>query len=155
MRLPTFDRVYGVDFSGARLAGRAIWVAEIVPRPARRRSASPPFTLTSLHRLDTLCGTPDRAPVLRHLVGMIAGSTAALWGFDFPFGLPVELFPDGTPWADQFAFLAGWADEAYACGLECVRRARVRHRRLHIRRQTDTDARAPFDTFYYRMIYQA
>jgi hypothetical protein len=85
---------------------------------------------------------------------MIADSTAALWGFDFPFGLPVELFPPGAAWSDQFDFLAGWADEAYGCGLECVRRAKRLRRGFHIRRQTDTDARAPFDTFHYRIIYQ-
>jgi hypothetical protein len=71
-----------------------------------------------------------------------------------PFGLPVELFPPGSTWADQFAFLAGWAEEAYACGLECVRRATALVGRMHIRRTTDAEAKAPFDAFHYRMIYQ-
>lgn len=54
---------------------------------------------------------------------LVLGSERALWGFDFPFGLPVELFPEGVGWREQFDFLRGWGDDAYGCGLECVRRA--------------------------------
>jgi hypothetical protein len=117
MRLPDFSVIYGVDFSGAKLAGRNTWVARVEPR----RRGRP--VLASLDRLETLCGTAGRSEVLAHLVQLVKASDAALWGFDFPFGLPVELFPRGTPWADQFAFLADWGEEAYACGLECIRRA--------------------------------
>jgi hypothetical protein len=149
MTMPTFERVYGVDFSGAKRAGDAIWVAEAVPR-----GRSPRLRLTSLRSLTDLCGTPERGPALRHLVAMIRASEGALWAFDFPFGLPVELFPDGAPWAEQFAFLAEWGEDAYGCGLECVRRATERLRRKHILRAADREARTPFDTFHYRLIYQ-
>jgi hypothetical protein len=83
---------------------------------------------------------------------LILASEQSLWGFDFPFGLPVELFPHGTPWADQFAFLAEWEDDAYGCGLECVRRATELFQRKHLMRASDTEARTPFDTFHYRLI---
>lgn len=153
--LPDFHVYYGVDFSGAKLAGRNMWVARVEPRTRGRA------VLTSLDRLETLCGTAERAAVMAHLVELVRASESALWGFDFPFGLPVELFPDGTGWPEQFAFLHEWGDEAYACGLECVARARkladgVAHHRtaLHCRRMTDVDAKAPFDTFHYRIIYQ-
>jgi hypothetical protein len=149
MKAPTFERIYGVDFSGAKLAGDAIWVAEVLPR---RRP--PRLRLSSLRSLTALAGTPERGPALRHLVGMIRASENALWGFDFPFGLPVELFPDGTTWAEQFAFLHEWADDAYGCGLECVRRAVELLQRKHIMRASDREARTPFDTFHYRLIYQ-
>ena len=151
MRFPDFERYYGVDFSGAKKAGDNLWVAEIHPRKARR---GPTFRLHALDRMTAPCGTADRGPVLRHLVGMIAGSTAALWGCDFPFGLPVELFPAGATWHDHFTFLREWGEEAYACGLECVRRATELFGRKHIRRATDGEAKAPFDAFHYRMIYQ-
>jgi hypothetical protein len=151
MRPPTFATYYGVDFSGARKAGDALWVAELTPRPRRgRRSASPRLVLKSLERMTTLCGTADRGPVLRSLVELVRQSESALWGFDVPFGLPVELFTPGSTWADQFAFLSEWAEEAYACGLECVRRSMELLGRMHIRRATDTEAKAPFDAFHYR-----
>jgi Protein of unknown function (DUF429) len=152
MNLPAVRHYYGVDFSGAKLAGRNAWVAHAVPR---RRT----LELVALDRLETLAGTADRTPALARLVELVRESDAAVWGCDFPFGLPVELFPPGTRWADQLDFLAGWADDAYACGLECVRRARLlataHHRTaLHCRRVTDVEAKAPFDTFHYRIIYQ-
>jgi hypothetical protein len=147
MCLPTFERIYGVDFSGAKKAGDAIWVAELVPSKAALR-------LNSLRSLTSRCGTAEREEALRHLVGLVLASEQALWGFDFPFGMPVELFPAGTPWAEQFAFLAEWGEDAYGCGLECVRRATELFRRKHLMRASDTEARTPFDTFHYRLIYQ-
>ncbi len=146
--LPEFAAVYGVDFSGAKLAGRNTWVARVEPR----RRGRP--VLVALDRLEALCGTAERGPALAHLVELVAGSESALWGFDVPFGLPIELFPDGAAWAAQFDFVREWGDEAYACGLECIRRALLIGDRMHLRRTTDTDAKAPFDGYHYRMIYQ-
>ncbi|MBX9625395.1 MAG: DUF429 domain-containing protein [Gemmataceae bacterium] len=148
MRLPDFERYYGVDFSGAKKAGDAIWVAEVRPR----KRGLP--RLVALDRMTTLCGTADRGPALGHLVGMISASSGALWGCDFPFGLPLELFPKEAAWDDHFTFLGEWGEEAYDCGLECVRRATELFQRKHIRRATDSEAKAPFDAFHYRMIYQ-
>jgi hypothetical protein len=147
MNLPSITRVYGVDFSGARKAGDTIWVAEAAV-------TSRGLKLVALQPLTRLCGTPDRGPALRHLVEMVLASEQALWGCDFPFGLPLELFPTDTPWPDHFTFLGEWGEEAYACGLECVRRAVERYQRKHLRRATDSEAKAPFDAFHYRMIYQ-
>lgn len=153
--LPEFESFWGVDFSGAKLAGRNLWVARVEPRPSRKPGGlRPPLALRALHRLEDLCGTAERREALAFLVDMVQESEAALWGFDFPFGLPVELFPEGTGWPAQLAFLHEWGEEAYACGLECVRRTRELNGRLHIRRTTDRDAKAPFDTFHYRIIYQ-
>lgn len=147
MRIPELTRYYGVDFSGAKRAGDAIWVAEAVPTNGR-------LALTSLRSLTALCGTAERSVALAHLVNLVLTSERALWGFDFPFGFPVELFPEGTTWADQFEFVAAWEDDAYGCGLECVRRSVDLVQRMHIRRATDTEAKAPFDVFHYRLIYQ-
>lgn len=146
--LPEFAVVYGVDFSGAKLAGRNTWVARVEPR----RRGRP--VLVALDRLETLCGTAERGPALAHLVELVAESESALWGFDVPFGLPIELFPSETEWRHQFDFIREWGDEAYACGLECIRRALLVGDRMHLRRTTDTDAKAPFDGYHYRMIYQ-
>lgn len=151
MRLPDFEQFCGVDFSGAKQAGRTIWVARLV---RRRKRSGPAFALVSLDRMDALCGTADRAAAHDYLVRQVLTSERALWGFDFPFGLPVELFPETATWDDQFAFLAEWEDDAYACGLECVRRATELFERKHVMRAADTEARTPFDTFHYRIIYQ-
>jgi hypothetical protein len=147
MRLPPITRYFGVDFSGAKLAGRNTWVAGCVRSNKR-------LTLDSLDCLEELAGTADRNPTLRHLVALVSESESAAWGMDFPFGLPVELFPRSFRWDQQFGFLAEYGDDAYACGLECVRRSHSANGILHIRRHTDTDAKTPFDCYHYRIIYQ-
>ncbi len=144
-----FGTVYGVDFSGAKLAGRNAWVARLEPR-----RSGPALRLTHLASLERLCGTADRAAALAHLVELIAGSDDALWAIDCPFGFPVEVTESGGRWAEQFEFLAGWGDDAYGAGLECLRRAKALGGPNHIYRLTDLEEKAPFDAYHYRMIYQ-
>src|SRR4051812_49266622 len=102
-RARMFDAIYGVDFSGARLAGQNIWVARGEPR--RRKSGSVSYHLTDLSCLAKLCGTAERGPALAHLVDLIAASERALWALDFPFGLPVEVMEPGCLWPGQLDFL--------------------------------------------------
>jgi hypothetical protein len=146
-----FRAVFGVDFSGARLAGRTTWIARLDPAAS---PGEPAFTLGALDRLDRLAGTAERDAALAHLVGRVAQTTDALWAFDFPFGLPVELFPARSRWPRQLALVREYRSDDYGLGLECVRRALALGERMHIRRQTDVDARAPFDPYHYRIIYQ-
>jgi hypothetical protein len=147
MSLPAITRYFGVDFSGAKLAGRNTWVAGCVRSKKQ-------LLLDSLDCLEVLAGTANRGPALRHLVALVNKSQSAAWGMDFPFGLPVELFPRSFRWTQQFSFLAEYGDDAYACGLECVRRSRAANGSLHIRRHTDHDAKTPFDSYHYRIIFQ-
>jgi hypothetical protein len=148
-----FSSIYGVDFSGAKLAGRNIWVARTEPAKSSRRL--PPLRLVDLHRLEDLCGTAEREPSLRHLVQMITASRDALWGMDFPFGLPIEVMDDGCTWPQQLRLLREWTDDAYELGLWCVDRAKALGGPMHIRRATDFEAKAPFDCYHYRIIYQS
>jgi hypothetical protein len=148
--LPPVATVYGVDFSGAKLAGRCTWLARLDPPRGRRRR----WRLTELACLERLCGTADRGPALAHLVGRIADTRQALWALDFPFGLPVEIMEPGARWPGQLELLRSHGEDAYGLGVECLRRAKVLGGPNHIRRQTDTEAKAPFDCYHYRIIYQ-
>jgi hypothetical protein len=147
-----FRHIHGVDFSGAKLAGRTTWVARIVPAAWANGEAR--YTLTELHRLEDLCGTPERGPALAHLVSMIAESDAALWAMDFPFGLPVELMDSGDGWPAQLDLVTGWEGGGYGLGLELLRRAKALGGANHLRRLTDVELKAPFDPYHYRIIYQ-
>ena len=144
-----FQSVYGVDFSGAKLAGRNIWIARCEPR-ARGRLA-----LVELDQLEKLAGTADREPALAHLVTLIRSSRDALWAIDAPFGMPIEILPRGCTWPQQLQIIARWKDEAYAFGLWCLERAKKLGGAIHIRRATDVEAKTPFDCYHYRIIYQA
>ena len=146
-----FSVIYGVDFSGARLAGRNTWLARI-ERRKRTEGCQSPWRLAELARLEDLCGTASRAEALGHLVGLIVASDAALWSLDFPFGLPGEIL--GERWSRQFEFIGEWGEDGYGAGLECVRRSKELCGAKHIRRLTDIEERAPFDPYHYRIIYQ-
>jgi hypothetical protein len=143
----TFDHFYGVDFSGARLAGANMWIARLV----RRKSC---YELADLNRVADLCGCADRDPAMRFLVDEVLHSENAIWGMDFPFGLPIEIMPTGSTWTDQLAWVAEHPGGAYELGEECVRRSVALRNTMHIRRETDTQAKAPFDCYHYRIIYQ-
>jgi hypothetical protein len=144
------ESVYGVDFSGAKLAGRTTWLARLVPagRGGKR------LRLVELTSLARLCGSDRRADALAALVRTVAESERALWAINFPFGFPIEVMPAGWRWADQFGFLAEWGEDAYASGVECLRRAKQFGGPMHVRRQTDREERTPFDAYHYRIIYQ-
>ncbi len=148
--LPLIRSVYGVDFSGARLAGRCTWVARLEPPGARRRR----WRLTELACLEQACGTAERCAALAHLTQWVRDSCNALWALDFPFGLPVEIMKPGARWPDQLEWLRKHGEDAYGLGVECLRRARDLGGPNHIRRLTDTEAKAPFDCYHYRIIYQ-
>src|SRR5262245_54213216 len=105
-----FEAIYGVDFSGARQAGRNTWLARIEPQPRR---GGPAYRLAELACLERLCGTAERSAALAHLVGHVAASRRALWAMDFRFGLPVEVMPHAVGWPDQLAFLREWGEDAY------------------------------------------
>lgn len=150
MELPPIETIYGVDFSGARKAGRTIWIARI----ERADDEDAEFALADIRSLEELCGTPDRAPALAFLVDLIARSQRALWAMDFPFGLPVELQEPRARWGAQLEIVRSWKGTAPAFGVHCLEKARTLGGPNHIRRLTDSAVRTPFDTYHYRIIYQ-
>ena len=138
-------RIFGVDFSGAKLAGRNIWVAEIDVASK---------TVVRLNCLAALAGTEARAPALAHLVAMIAASDECIWGIDFPFALPIEIAAPAQTFADQLRWLTDSVDDAYGFGRGCVARAKSIGREMHVRRDTDRETKTPFDCYHYRIICQ-
>jgi hypothetical protein len=153
MRGEKFHSIYGVDFSGAKLAGRNIWIARCEPVGGKRRV--PRLRLVELDCLERLCGTAERDPALAHLVNLIGTSRSALWGIDCPFGFPIEVMDEGSTWEKQLRFIDEWSEGASKLGYWCLDRARALGGALHIRRTTDTEAKTPFDCYHYRIIYQA
>lgn len=152
-----FPHIYGVDFSGAKLAGHNTWIAHVhLPLSRERRSerdqARP--RLLALDNLVTLSSHATRAPALQWLANTIAQSEDALWAMDFPFALPLEVVPRNSTFDSQLTAVARWRKDAYALGLRCVERSKKCSDKLHIRRTTDTEAKTPFDCYHYRIIYQ-
>ena len=155
-----FKHIYGVDFSGAKNAGDAIWIAHAQAFSRERLTSASSverrraLKLVDLQSLSSSAGTSEREPSLEHLVKLIAQSQDALWALDFPFGLPIELFDQGIAWSTQLEVLRGWNSGAYDFGIWCVERTRKLLNRMHVRRTTDVDAKTPFDCYHYRIVYQ-
>jgi hypothetical protein len=143
-----FQTIYGVDFSGAKLAGHNTWVAEVLVGDNAR------LTLAEVRSLEAMSGFAERGPALGWLVDAIAESEGALWAIDFPFAMPIEVMAPKATWRRQLEDMGGWRKDAYAMGLRCVSRSKRHNGALHIRRLTDTEQRTPFDCYHYRIIYQ-
>jgi hypothetical protein len=141
--------VFGVDFSGARRAGDATWIARLDPLGGGRHA------LRSLDRLTDVAPSPHRQTALRALVDRVAASPRlSLWALDAPLGLPLEVLDARWRWASVAAHAASWRRGAYGWGLRWVGRSKRRTGALHTYRLTDREAKAPFDPFHYRIIYQ-
>ena len=146
-----FRFIFGVDFSGGRMAGRTTWVART---SWRGRGSGRKLRLAELASLERLCGSAERLPALAHLVALIRASRDALWALDAPFGIPVEVLDEEMTWPALLRFVRAWEADGYDLGLWCLDRARALGGPMHIRRATDRAARAPFDPYHYRIIYQ-
>lgn len=137
--------VYGVDFSGAAAAGKNLWIA-------RCEVDGDSLRLVELSSIEKLAGSPKREVALPWLVDAIRNSKEALWGIDFPFGLPLEL--GHADWPAQLAAVKAWTASTNAFGLDCCDRAKAAVGKLHTRRDTDRETKTPFDCYHYRIIYQ-
>ena len=145
--LSRFQTIYGVDFSGAKLAGHNTWIAEAAVGDGR-------LTLRYVRSLEAMSGHAERGPALGWLVHAIAGSEGALWAMDFPFAMPIEVMEREMTWRGQLDLMGRWRRGAYGMGLRCVERSKRHNGSLHIRRLTDAEEKTPFDCYHYRIIYQ-
>ena len=134
-------RIFGVDFSGARDAGRRIWIAEgeASPKGLRILACQPAEELPG--------GARERGPALSALRQFIAGHRDAIFGCDFPFALPRTIASAKT-WD---GFIAGFDHADAAAFRESCRRMSPGR---EPKRQTDRDARTPWCAFNLRLYHQ-
>lgn len=91
--LPRRTRVYGVDFSGARDAGRKIWITQAIV-------CQDSLCVERCASAATLLGVaPQREVCLSALCAWIAREWEAVFGLDFPFGLPAPLL-EAASWEE-------------------------------------------------------
>lgn len=137
-------RPFGVDFSGARSAGKAIWIAEGRLAGRRRVALVDCYPATALPDSGA-----DRALALAALRRLIAATPDGVFGCDFPVGLPSVML-QGADWR---SFIAGFSrryEHAEAFREGCRRIAKGRE----LRRDTDRLARTPFCAWNLRLYRQ-
>ena len=135
-------RVYGIDFSGAKDAGKHIWIATGVVEGKVLR-------IEKCSRADRFLGSGrGLEQCLSVLREFIASEKSSAFGLDFPFGLPRELLNQGSWEEFIFDFRKRYpsAEEFHSlCHLATDGKER--------KRLTDREARTPFSP-YNRHIYK-
>ncbi len=137
------DYVCGVDFSGARDAGRHIWISEGLLTPNG-------VTILKLFRLDSLTGgIVELQPTLDTLVDYIGQKFESIIGFDFPFGIPNALFQEKSWLAFVDAF-----PHRYPTAEKFLAICRTLANGKELKRTTDIEAKAPWCTYNVRLFRQ-
>lgn len=137
-------RVYGIDFSGARDAGKRIWIASgTVDGDALRIGEC--FQARDL---------PGSAKGLEQCLGalqeFIAREKRGAFGLDFPFGLPRALVAGKKSWED---FVLSFPDD-YASAGEFRHHCRQAGGDHELRRETDRKSKTPFSPYNLRLYRQ-
>jgi len=139
----TRSQVYGVDFSGARDAGKRIWLARGVAEGDRLR-------IEWCRRGDCLPGSEkSRDKCLAALREFIAGETVAVFALDFPFGLPQALVTED----DWESFLLSFPAR-YLCPEAFRRLCREADGGHELKRVTDCRSQTPFSPYNLRLFRQ-
>lgn len=138
-------RVYGVDFSGAKDAGRNVWLAS-----ATRRAGS--LVVEGCYPGEALPNSgPKRDACLPALREFLAGADDAIVGLDVPFALPAEL-TDASTWPAFAAAFPNGAEGPTEWAEACRDRAETLDReRVELKRATEDETGAPFSPYNLRM----
>lgn len=136
-------RVHGVDFSGAKQAGKKVWIASGTLNGAL-------LHLETCVRGESLPGGGrERARCLPALVRFIESERGAAFGLDFPFGIPKQLVPEDCWWdfIDSFPSRFPTPEDFRN---SCSRAANG----SELKRLTDTECRTPFSPYNLRLFRQ-
>ncbi len=135
--------IYGVDFSGAKYAGRKIWLA--AGRVERRV-----LRIEECLRADALPGSAaHRDRCLRALRNFIVKQKGCAIGLDFPFGLPAKLVKQRS-WEKFVRAFANRYPTAERFKQGCLDAAGS----PELRRVTDTESQTPFSPYNLRLYRQ-
>lgn len=137
------DRVAGVDFSGAREAGKNIWIAEGLVTGAGVKIES------VCRAADLPGGKTAFAPALAALVQQVSTLTDHVVGFDFPFSLPALLVAE----ADWPSFVHRFASDFHTSD-SFREHCRTQTGGREYKRATDTEARVPWCAYNLRLYRQ-
>jgi len=140
--------VYGIDFSGAKDAGKRIWIASgVVDGEALR--------IDTCYRAADLPGSAvDRDRCLTALRNFIASQGDSAFGLDFPFGLPGVLVKGKRNWEDfALSFPVDYSDPV-AFRKSCRERASKAGFHRELKRATDVDSKTPFSPYNWRLFRQ-
>ena len=135
--------VYGVDFSGAKEAGKKIWIARAVIE-------EDVLLITECFQAKDLPGSGrDREQSLIALREFIRKQKDSIFGLDFPFGLPGNLVKEER-WEK---FVLSFED-AYKDPCEFKTACQLASGGKELKRSTDIETKTPFSPYNIRLYRQ-
>ncbi|WP_374313355.1 hypothetical protein [Dongia sp.] len=136
-------RILGIDFSGARDAGRKIWIAE-----ARRSDG--PLAIENCLPASALPGSSKEPGIaITALARHIVAEADTIAGCDFPFSLPVDLVLAPAWRGFALSFRQRFVDPLSFHDI-CHRETGG----IEVKRRTDREDRTPFNSFNLRLYRQ-
>ncbi len=145
-----YRSIYGVDFSGAKDAGKKIWIAEGVIEESRLHIEKCESAVTFLETSN------DRDKCLSALSKFLASKGEAAIGLDFPFSLPREIVQKlfgVNNWEGLIQLFA----ERYSKHSEPERfreDCRASDGGHEVKRETDREVRAPWAAYNLKLYRQ-
>ena len=138
------SRIYGIDFSGAKKAGKKIWIAEGIVEDNRLRIRE------CFRAADLPNSSSDRDQSLTSLRNFIRDKGPAILGFDFPFGLP-EVFVGRAKWENWVvSFEKRFGPDSDDFRQLCLRISDKKE----LKRVTDREAGTPLSSYNLRLYRQ-
>jgi hypothetical protein len=135
--------IYGIDFSGAQDAGNKIWIAKGI-------SDSVKLIIEDCFRArDLPMSGKDTKACLAAIVNLIKSNQNAVFGFDFPFGLPISLVRENS-WEE---FILGFPKK-YKNPVELRNTCRKAFNNKELKRETDRESHTPFSPYNLRLFRQ-
>ena len=135
--------IYGIDFSGAKDAGNKIWLAKGAAEAKRL------LIKQCIRARDLTSSGKELEDCLPALVNLVKSETNAVFGFDFPFGLPGRLVREKS-WKDFVLGFPRWYERPETLREAC-RRKKPRH---ELKRETDIESHTPFSPYNLRLYKQ-
>jgi len=135
--------IYGVDFSGAKDAGKKIWIARGVIREEI-------LSITECFQAEDLPGSGrDREQSFRALREFISKQRDSIFGLDFPFGIPMALVKEES-W-EEFALSFG---DIHKAPEEFKKECKSAAGGKELKRFTDVETKTPFSPYNLRLYRQ-
>ena len=137
------NKIYGVDFSGAKEAGKRIWISEGIENGDR-------LVIKRCFKAAELAGSGEqRQKCLLALKDFIASHPQAAFGVDFPFGLPKKVVSH-IAWKEFILSFPSQYDSPDDFRKTCFSKAGNRE----LKRVTDIQNRAPLSPYNIRVYRQ-
>jgi hypothetical protein len=144
--LSPISLIYGVDFSGSQDACKKIWICKSIPTDEGLK-------VQECWNIKKKYGNVSLNSFLEKLTEFIASSPGAIFGLDFPFGLP-KIIVGKTNWIAFIKYFPENYNDPDDFRQKCHDRALKLTGKKELKRDTDIETDSPFPPCNLRLFKQ-